>query len=102
MAAHRNRISPDLHDIKTEARIRSSSPEHEQIEGINHTLEIDALFWDRDSHGLFDYEFKHLKCANVTATGCSQLARDNYQLKCMMPNLGMPEDYQNLLSFVYK
>ena len=71
MAAHRNRLSPDLHDIKTEARIRSSSPDNEQIEVINHSLDIDALFWDRDSHGLFDYEFKQLKCANVIATGCS-------------------------------
>ena len=89
--------------MKFDSRIRSSSPEAgEQIELINHSLDIDALFWDRDSHGLFDYEFKHLKAANITAIGCSQLARDNYSLKCVMPKLGTPEEYQLLLSFVYK
>ena len=58
--------------MKSDSRIRSSSPETgEQIELINHSLDVDALFWDRDSHGLFDYEFKHLKTANITAIGCS-------------------------------
>lgn len=35
-----------------------SGPSHP--EAIEHTLEVDALFWDRDSHGLFDYESKYL------------------------------------------
>ena len=48
----------------------------EKIESINHYLEIDALFWDRDSHGLFDYECKNLMPYQLTATGCFKLIRD--------------------------
>ena len=71
IAAHRRKASADYADIKSDSRVRSTSPENEQIELINHSLDIDALFWDRDSHGLFDYEFKHLKSASITAIGCS-------------------------------
>ena len=71
IAAHRRKASSDYADIKSDTRLRSHSPDNEQIELINHSLDIDALFWDRDSHGLFDYEFKHLKTYNITAVGCS-------------------------------
>ena len=74
------------------AKMKDFQSDNEKVEVINHTLDVDALFWDRDSHGLFDYEFKHLKLANVQAIGCSQLARDGYSLKCAMPKLSAPED----------
>ena len=44
-------------------KLKTISPrdQGEQIERINHFLDVDALFWDRDSHGLFDYECKNLQ-----------------------------------------
>ena len=75
---------------------------NEQFEKINHYLEIDALFWDRDSHGLFDYECKSLSESKLTATGCFKLVRDNNILKTIVPKLGCPDNYQMLLSLVYK
>ena len=65
----------------------------EQIERINHYLEIDALFWDRDSHGLFDYESKSLKDNKMSTTGCFILVRDENTLKTVMPKLGCPDSY---------
>ena len=83
----------------TERQINEGS---DSLELINHYLEADALFWDRDSHGLFDYEFKHLKVGHLTTVGCSILARENYLLKTVIPRLGTPEHYQMLLTIVYK
>ena len=74
----------------------------ESIERINHYLELDALFWDRDSHGLFDYESKCLVESKLTASGCFLLVRDENTLKSAMPKLGCPESYQMLLAVVYK
>ena len=65
-------------------------------------MEVDALFWDRDSHGLFDYESKGLKDNKMQSTGCFTLVRDEQTLKQVMPKLGCPESYQMLLSVVYK
>lgn len=65
-------------------------------------MEIDALFWDRDSHGLFDYESKSLKDNKMSTTGCFILVRDDCTLKTVMPKLGCPDSYQMLLSVVYK
>lgn len=63
---------------------------------------MNALFWDRDSHGLFDYESKTLKANQMLATGCFLIARDEATLKQVIPKLGHPESYQLLLSVVYK
>lgn len=51
-----------LPSTATWEKLKTLSPREpvEQIERINHFLEVDALFWDRDSHGLFDYESKSL------------------------------------------
>lgn len=38
----------------------SQASPRETLERINHYLVFDALLWDRDSHGLFDYESKGL------------------------------------------
>ena len=72
------------------------------MEKINHYLEVDGLFWDRDSHGLFDYECKSLSHNKMTATGCFELVRDDYTLKSIVPKLGCPDSYQQLVSIVYK
>lgn len=63
---------------------------------------MDALFWDRDSHGLFDYESKGLKASKMQASGCFMLVRDEDTLKTSMPKLGCPDTYQMLVSIVYK
>ncbi len=54
--------------VKEEYRIDNASlpsevmqSETEQFESINHQLEIEGFFWDRDSHGLFDFESRTLK-----------------------------------------
>lgn len=84
---------------------RESSPPsspRETIERINYDLIVDALIWDRDSHGLFDYESKSLLENQLTASGCFMLARDQENLKTVMPKLGCPDSYKMLLSTVYK
>ena len=72
------------------------------VEQINQTLQVNALFWDRDSHGLFDYESKNLKVHDLTVLGCAQLVNDENNLKTTMPKFECPESYQKLLSLVYK
>lgn len=74
----------------------------DQIERINLNLNVNAMFWDRDSHGLFDYESKTLKVNQMLATGCFMIARNDDTLKQVIPKLGHPESYQMLLSVVYK
>ena len=94
-----------LQSQSTWGRLKVSSPRESmdlQIERINHFLEVDALFWDRDSHGLFDYESKTLAHNKMTSTGCLLLVRDADQLKTVVPKLGCPENYQTLISVVYK
>ena len=85
-------------------KLKTLSPRDgpETIERINHFLEVDALFWDRDSHGLFDYESKGLVMSNMQAAGCFMLVRDDKQIKTVMPKLGYPDSYQGLVSMVYK
>lgn len=51
-------IANKRNKIVDESATAVSGPSHP--EAIEHTLEVDALFWDRDSHGLFDYESKYL------------------------------------------
>ena len=36
----------------------------------NRRVEIEASIWDRDSHGLFDYEHKNMERHNIKVTGC--------------------------------
>lgn len=67
--------------------------EVEQLEPINHQLEVESFFWDRDSHGLFDFESKNLRQASLTVVGCSQLAREKTMLKSVIPSLEPPSDY---------
>ena len=85
-------------------KVKNFSPREpfDHVEKINHSLEVDALFWDRDSHGLFDYESKVLTDNKMAAMGCFMLVRDEAVLKTVVPRLGCPESYQNLLSVVYK
>ena len=87
---------------KNSRKRRSDAEPIEKIERINHILEVSALFWDRDSHGLFDYESKILDDSWIKLMGCCMLVRDDADLKTVMPKLGCPENYQKLLSIVYK
>jgi len=48
-------------------------------------MEIESFFWDRDSHGLFDFESRTLKQACITVVGCSHLAREKTTLKSVIP-----------------
>ena len=98
-------VSPSKQETTDVGKLKSPiSPREspEQIERINQHLEIDALFWDRDSHGLFDYESKTLKDNKMGTSGCFILVRDENTLKTVMPKLGCPDSYQMLLSVVYK
>ena len=67
---------------------------------------MDALFWDRDSHGLFDYESKYLIKNNCQITGCSLLARQGEDtLKPLLPSIDTAKEDSNfypLISVVYK
>lgn len=68
-----------------------------------HNLEIDALIWDRDSHGLFDYDSKVLKESKLQMMGSAQIVRDGLSLKTVIPNLDdQYKDFQKLLSLVYR
>lgn len=71
-------------------------------ERIDHTLDVSALIWDRDSHGLFDYESKVLKDWQMETTGSSMLVRDEFSIKTVVPNLDCPQPFQKLVSLVYK
>jgi hypothetical protein len=37
-----------------------AEPEPATDERVSHVLNVSGLFWDRDSHGLFDYESRIL------------------------------------------
>lgn len=54
-------VMPNSANWQDKLKLQQSPRETtDQIEKINHFLEVDGLFWDRDSHGLFDYECKNL------------------------------------------
>ena len=74
----------------------------DKSEQVNQLLHVDALFWDRDSHGLFDFECKGLTSSKMTMFGCSMLAHEDCQLKPIIPLLDAPETYSPLLSAVYR
>ena len=80
----------------------SQASARETLERISHYLVFDALLWDRDSHGLFDYDSKGLVDNKLSANGCFLLVRDESTLKTVMPKLGCPDSYKELLSTVYK
>ena len=60
--------------------------------------------WDRDSHGLFDYECKTLDHREHKVTGCTIIARnEENQLKSMMPALDLKlPGYSKMISVVYR
>ena len=90
-------------ELPLEGNLATLSPkETEQLEVINHFIDIDCIFWDRDSHGLFDYESKSLKRKHLTTIGCMKIARDGYDIQTVIPGLSSPTNYQELLSIVYK
>ena len=60
------------------------------------------MIWDRDSHGLFDYDSKVLKDWQMETTGSSMLVRDEFSLKTVVPKLDCPKSFQKLVSLVYK
>ena len=46
------------------------------------SLQVHSLSWDRDSHGLFDYDAKYLTQSKLQFQGCSYIATDDlYTLK---------------------
>ncbi len=63
----------------------------------NLSVEIEASIWDRDSHGLFDFEHKHMERHNIKVTGCRKfyfkshsldiIAREEQRLKALLPNV---------------
>ena len=68
-------------ELPLEGNLVTLSPkENDQVEAINHFIDIDCIFWDRDSHGLFDYESKNLRHSHLTTIGCLKLARDGLDI----------------------
>ena len=63
----------------------------------NQSVEIEAVIWDRDSHGLFDYEHKNMERHSIKVTGCRKfyfksnsldiIAREEQRLKALLPNV---------------
>ena len=43
---------------------------------------IEAQIWDRDSHGLYDYECKNLVKSTLKVTGCSKEDNLNNHIWC--------------------
>ena len=48
---------------------KEKEPALPRIERINHFLELNAVIWDRDSHGLYDYDSKVLKESKLQMMG---------------------------------
>lgn len=45
--------------VEVQANLKAE-PEPATEERVSHVLNVSGLFWDRDSHGLFDYESRIL------------------------------------------
>ena len=81
--------------------------EHD-VETVNHQAEVVSLIWDRDSHGLFDYESRQLEESKLNHAGCCQVVRDKNQVVSHMPFKDDEElpsnsaENQKLFSLVYK
>ena len=77
-----------------------------KTERVNQLLEIDAIMWDRESHGLFDYDNKELKDHRLIALGSSLLVREQNKwfVRSVMPmeEGNLPDNSNKLVSFVYK
>lgn len=57
-------------------RVEPGNVTTEFYEPIKYPLKINALLWDRNSHGLFDYDSRNLTSSKLTVVGCSFIARD--------------------------
>jgi hypothetical protein len=78
-------------------------PTNDVFQPINHVLAVDGLFWDRDSHGLFDFDSKILVTSRIQITGCSIIARNELcEMKHLIPLIDKPSNYHTLLSTVYR
>jgi hypothetical protein len=52
-----------------------------------------GITWSRDSHGLFDYESRHLTKRTMKTTKASQIVRNTNELD--LGDLGKPVDMSN-------
>ena len=57
-------------------RVEPGNGSTEFYEQIKYPLKINALLWDRNSHGLFDYDSRSLASSKLSLVGCSFVARD--------------------------
>ena len=107
-SARSDHVQP--HQVLPSNEKMDSYPSHVEIvpakgkpeEYVLEQVEIQSLIWDRDSHGLFDYESKQLEENRLTSTGCGMVVRDKYELKAVMPFADESEEMQKLFSLVYK
>jgi hypothetical protein len=65
-------------------------------------VQVEAFIWDRDSHGLYDYESKSIVRQSMKCVGCVMVSRKEQELKQVIPNVDNLEEYQNLISIVPK
>ena len=68
------------------------------VEAIRYSLKATGIFWDRDSHGLFDYDTHMVTVSRCDLLGCSLLAYDlkTLQLRQVYPQIKQP--FVNLVS----
>jgi hypothetical protein len=95
---------------------------------LGYRIQIEGFLWDRDSHGLYDYESKNIVRQSMKCTGCSKslrtqnsnridikqysfvdhllllamISRKETEMRANIPNVDSSEEYLNLLSLVYK
>ena len=51
-----------------------------------------GITWSRDSHGLFDYESRHLTKRTIKTTQATQIIRKTNELELMPTNKDVPEE----------
>lgn len=51
-----------------------------------------GITWSRDSHGLFDYESRHLTKRTMKTTQATQIIRKTNELELMPTNKDVPEE----------
>jgi len=66
-------------------------------------MNIASLIWDRDSHGLFDYECRNVIKHSLKLTGCRNhiksiieidiLGRSGYEMKGLLPHVEESLEY---------
>ena len=62
--------------------------------------------WDRECHGLYDFDLKNVERVESKYVGCGYVQREQNQIRIEHPGLAVDkeknENIENLVSLVYK